>query len=349
MKRKFLAGTRMQYLVRAHERETDPGAKMRLLAAIHHKEGRSIREIAGMLKVPRTTVNRWLDRMDRTGLRGRYRTRHRGAECKLGPDQRRQLVLDLRAGPQASGWGTGVWTLELVKKHVKKRFGVDYDPSSVWHLLRRLKFSYITPRPRNRRGPTPAEREAFKKKAHRIVVWYVARGYVVLCLDEAHLVLMERTGRGWFQRGGRAGPKAVVPTSGRPRGRTSMFGVIGDGAHMFRFYDKADAGNLRDFLLRVHASMGRILVFMDNASYHRKGMLDDLARETDRGIVCRFFPAYAPELVPIEPQWREIKRHLANTVCFDIRDAKRTVMKGLRQGVIKTVRMQDCLTARPSA
>ena len=85
MKRRFLAGTRMQYLVRAHERETGPGAKMRLLAAMHHKEGRSIREIAGMPKVPRTTVNGWLDRMDRTGLRGRYRTRHGGGRAQAGP------------------------------------------------------------------------------------------------------------------------------------------------------------------------------------------------------------------------------------------------------------------------
>ena len=109
-----------------------------------------------------------------------------------------------------------------------------------------------------------------------------------------------------------------------------MFGVIGGGAHPFRLYDKASTENIRDFPLRVHASMGRILVFMDNVSYYRKGMLNYLARETNGGIVCRFFLLYALELVPVEPQWREIKRHLANTLCFDIRNAKRIVTRGLR-------------------
>ena len=88
---------------------------MRLLAAMHHRDGRPIREIAGMPRVPRTAANRRLgrmDRTDRTGLRGRHRTGHRGAGCRLDPDERRQLVLDMRAGPQAPGRGAGVWTLE---------------------------------------------------------------------------------------------------------------------------------------------------------------------------------------------------------------------------------------------
>ena len=127
-----------------------------------------------------------------------------------------------------------------------------------------------------------------------------------------------------------------------------MFGATGGGVHRFMFYDKADADNLRDFLPRVHAGTGRILVFMDNAPYRRRGMLDGLAREAGRGITCRFLPASRRSSCP-EPRRREIKRHLANALRFDIKDARRTVMDGLRQGAIKTVGMQDYLTAHPSA
>ena len=61
--------------------------------------------------------------------------------------------------------------------------------------------------------------------------------------------------------------------------------------------------------------------------------------------VVRFLPKYTLELAPIESQWREVKRYIANQFFDDIGQLKREVLKALRSGRIKIIKMHDYLTA----
>ncbi len=48
-------------------------------------------------------------------------------------------------------------------------------------------------------------------------------------------------------------------------------GVIGkDETHYFDFYDSGNWDNTKDFLLKVYEQFGPVLIFMDNAPYHKK-------------------------------------------------------------------------------
>ena len=51
-----------------------------------------------------------------------------------------------------------------------------------------------------------------------------------------------------------------------------------------------------------------IVIVMDNASFHRKKKLFEIAEEYHRKLI--FLPPYSPELNPIEHFWAEIKRWL---------------------------------------
>jgi transposase len=71
------------------------------------------------------------------------------------------------------------------------------------------------------------------------------------------------------------------------------------------------------------------VIIMDNASFHRKTKLPQMAE----GCGCRvvFLPPYSPELNPIEKFWNWLKRHLrkilpdynnfddALSACFNVR------------------------------
>ncbi len=136
-----------------HRKEKDPKARARLLACMYRKEGKSIAEIAGILGTPRATVGDWISRIARGGIRRRHDVKNRGAACKIDGGQRRRLVKDLLAGPEAFNLGAGAWTVPLIARHIKKEFGVDYNVHSVWDLIRRMGFSYSNQR---RAGPGEA-------------------------------------------------------------------------------------------------------------------------------------------------------------------------------------------------
>jgi len=49
-------------------------------------------------------------------------------------------------------------------------------------------------------------------------------------------------------------------------------------------------------------------IIMDNASFHRKGELESLAKKAEVGLL--FLPAYSPDFNPIEHSWANMKRWL---------------------------------------
>jgi len=51
-------------------------------------------------------------------------------------------------------------------------------------------------------------------------------------------------------------------------------------------------------------------IVMDNAAFHRKKILNELARQAKEEII--FLPAYSPDLNPIEKLWANLKAFLRN-------------------------------------
>ena len=56
------------------------------------------------------------------------------------------------------------------------------------------------------------------------------------------------------------------------------------------------------------------VVVMDNASFHRKNRLNDIAKKY--GIIIIFLPPYSPELNPIEHFWNWLKKKIADSVPY---------------------------------
>ena len=57
-------------------------------------------------------------------------------------------------------------------------------------------------------------------------------------------------------------------------------------------------------------------VVMDNAAFHRKGKLQEIADKY--GVYLLFLPPYSPDLNPIEQFWAWLKSNLRNTIAdFD--------------------------------
>lgn len=127
------------------------------------RKGVSQADVSRITGVSRQSVSRWASKLEEEGLRGLRRAPSAGRRSRLDSKQLEQLSRLLKAGPEAAGFPTGLWTLPRVAQLIEQRFGVAYGTTRVWQLLRQLGF---TPqRPTGRARERDEERiEAWKRK-----------------------------------------------------------------------------------------------------------------------------------------------------------------------------------------
>ena len=120
--------------------------------------------------------------------------------------------------------------------------------------------------------------------------------------------------------------------------------VIGDGgAHHFECRRTGNWENTSKFLENVHKKFGKCLIFMDNAGYRRKPMLEKMTEETGGRMRFVFFPTYTPELNPIEKRWEIIRRCLAGFLPNDAKEVSDMLQAGITRRTIPIAKMHDYL------
>ena len=143
---------------------------------------------------------------------------------------------------------------------------------------------------------------------------------------------------GWQFRGTRG--TAPVTLSRR---KMHVFGALGDGEFYFRFYDWQDSKAFLSFLRYLHHRFGPVLVFADNASWHRSAAVRDGLREFNGEVKLMYYPPHTPELNSAEPQWNVMRNAIGNRVYGDTREMARSIRTMIRKKVIFPVKLSDYL------
>lgn len=141
VRHRYLAGKRKDFQARV---------RLRSILLIH--EGKTLEQVGQILEVARSTVERWVDRYRSRGVTGLLvRGPYQGKKPRLSLDQKRELAITVRQGPEDSGLDTGVWTAPIIADLVRRRFNITYSPSQIRRLLHELGFSLQYP------GQEPSE------------------------------------------------------------------------------------------------------------------------------------------------------------------------------------------------
>jgi transposase len=144
-------------------------------AVLGYIEGRRVVDLAREAGVTRGSVNRWLQWFEAGGIGGLRTGVPPGPAPRLSEEGRLELAALIEAGPEAAGYGTGVWTGPMIGDLIECRFGVRYHNHHVPRLLHELGFSVQRPRKRLARADAEAQATwlrvrfpAIKKKPERV-------------------------------------------------------------------------------------------------------------------------------------------------------------------------------------
>ena len=261
-------------------------------------EGHTQEQVAKIMNVGVHSIRRWRDEIEQFGkIRFFYDSTGREAS-KLPEAELREFFAK---NPDA------------LLKEAAAHFNC--DPSSVFYACERYRITYKK-KQKLYKERNEEKREAFRK--------------IIESLDESDIVYVDEVGidEHYNRSHGRApaGERVVGEIPGRAFERTNIVAGLNlkKSVAPFEFKGKTDSGVFEGWFenhLLPAVNAGSVIV-LDNASFHRKSVLPELASE--KGCTVLYLPAYSPDLNPIETSlWANLKNFLRTYMKFfdSLRDA----------------------------
>lgn len=150
----------------AARRTKDSDQARRLLAIALVLEGASRTEAARVTGMDRQTLRDWVMRYNAEGVEGVRDRPRSGRPPQLTADQLVELERLVEDGPDIDVHGVVRWRCVELRAEIKQRFNVEVSERHVGRILKQLKFTRLSVRPRHPAADEAAQ-EAFKKTSPR--------------------------------------------------------------------------------------------------------------------------------------------------------------------------------------
>jgi len=117
----------------------------RFAAARLFEQGAGPGEVARRLGVHRQSGRRWRQQWEEEGRAGLKRAGRAGRKPQLSRADRERIKDGLKRGPEALGYGNGLWTAARVAELIRRACGVTYTTVHAWRILGQLGWSCQRP------------------------------------------------------------------------------------------------------------------------------------------------------------------------------------------------------------
>lgn len=195
------------------------------------------------------------------------------------------------------------WQTSEVKALIRKDFRVEYSDRHLSRMLRGFGMHYAKPYPQDYRRPENAEQ--LLKDSIAEAMAGVPQNSVVGFFDEAAPQTTDNRQRFWsFGK-----PRRVRNTS---KYKANTFGFYPvNGQEALEFMPDGKAGSVREFFRTVaDRNQGKhMVVILDNNPSHKAALTKRFAAQHNMTLV--FLPTYSPDLNPIEPVWKSVRRRIS--------------------------------------
>jgi transposase len=298
------------------EKNADRAKRLRII--ILGIEGWTAPAVAMAVGLTRRICQRWVRRYNADGLAGLDDRRGREPRLPLTPQQQEQVRRRLDAGPTAQDEVCSLRGKD-VQRILAQEFHLLRSLAGVYHLLHRLGYSYLRPRPRHRQAD-PEKQAAFLRqwpdRLRAIAAAQPTKRLRIYFQDKSRFGQQGTTTNVWAQQGSRPAAirqteyqylwvlGAVCPETGHAEGLLSP-----------QLNTKIVNEFLAQFARTIPADEHAVMLW-DGAGFHASKQL-----RVPENVTVVTLPAYSPELNPIENLWHYQKSHYLSNRAYDDYDA----------------------------
>lgn len=259
--------------------------------------------VARKMGVNRRTVYDWRKRMDNDqDFRNRKK---KGRNSRLTDDQKKRLKEIIDNGAVSYGFPTDLWTLKRIASVIEKEFGVHYNTTYIWQLLRVLGYSAQIPIAVAMEKDDDYVKRWLSEEYPQYVKEAREHDATILFLDESGMQSRPNVRRTWSIRG-----KRHQMSVKEARDRISIVSAVSEDGELFfsMKYESMRDHDIVSFLEQLLSEInGFIYIFWDNITIHRSEDVKEFLFDNNDRMITRRIPAYSPELNPDEWIWDALK------------------------------------------
>lgn len=268
--------------------------------------GARVEEVAAGLGLNRSTVFGWVASYREGGERALRSKPVPGRPPRLSAAQLRTLyTLIVGNDPRQYEFDFALWTRELVRELIWKKFGVRLSAVSVGRLLRTLGLS--PQRPVFRASQQDSERvRRWRETDYPAIRDEAAQlGATIYFADEAGVRSDYHSGTTWAP----VGQTPVVSSTGARYSVNMISAITPKGKLRFStFTGTMNAETFIAFCRRLlHDAPAAVFLIVDGHPVHRSKAVKAFVESTDGRLRLFFLPPYSPELNPDEWVWKNVK------------------------------------------
>lgn len=292
---------------RIHDRKTKE--TIRMMAVERMLEGEDVTTVMASYGLCRTTGYKWLVKVRGRGRGKRCLAARKGTgrTPKLTRGQKSQVFRWVNGkNPMQYGFDFALWTRNVVRELILKKFNISLSVTSVGSLLAELNLSPQKPLQRAYQRDPEAIEHWQRNTFPAIAKQSKAEGADIYFWDESGFRADAVHGKTWALRG----KTPVVNRPGQRQSISAASAVNAKGAFWFATYEGGLTGELFVELLKqlMYRRKKPLHLVVDGLPAHKKAVVKEYVAGTEGRLTLHFLPGYAPDLNPDELVWSYAKR-----------------------------------------
>ena len=304
--------------------------ELRRRAVASVQDGHAPDEVADILGVSRASVFGWLSLYRGGGWDGLDARKRGGRPRKLTGPQMTWIYRTITGkSPLQLNFPFALWTLDMVKRIIRKHFGVTLSRSSVGRLMDQLGLSAQRPLWRAYQQNPAVVSKWLREVYPQICNEAKSCGATIFFGDEAGVRSDAHAGTTWAQRG----RTPIVSTTGARFGMNLISAISRRGQMHFNVVcGRVNAEVFIELLKRLlHGRRRPVFLIVDGHPTHKARSVQLYLDTVKDRLRLFLLPPYSPELNPDELVWNDLKTHLLGRVKLTTREQMvKTVLVRLR-------------------
>jgi transposase len=321
----------------------------RILILLLMDDGKTYQEVSDFLGCGYRTVAYWCVHGDPDKLESLHDDREKGNHQKVTKEYIELLMQIIEKEPSDLGYEFGRWSTARLATYLTEVTGIGLSGEQVRRILQKKKYAYLWVKYSLEDKQDLKKREVFKAKLEgyleaskqeptKFQVWF---------WDETGFSLRVIRRKSWGKKG-----KRKKVTGQRSRGRVNVMGGLRyhDKKRMCYFIEKGNGDSFYEQIEKLnesvknewieqghqegdfHVSGTKILIILDNASFHKKKDILQKIEQKLPNIQLYFLPAYSPDYNLIELVWHSAKEYIAHRLFKSVSELEALLNRLLNQG-----------------
>lgn len=299
--------------------------------------GSSPEEVIKIFGLHRANIYKWLKKYDQYGIEALKSTRAKGPQPKLTAQQRYRLKKIILKNPLQLklDFEYALWTVEMVRTLIWKKFKVNYSASHVHNILKEIGCSNQKPIERAyQQDPVKVEKwlsreyKAIKREALR-------EGRMIYFEDEAGFHETASYGKTWAPKG-----KTPIIKSTGARTKVNCISAISlkGKLHFMLFETNFNTDVFIEFLKKLMQNQKqKITLIVDGHNAHTTNKVKEYVKSKKGKLKIYLLPPYSPELNPDEFVWNNAKQKAAkkkyNRAGMSYKEMVHKIIKDIQRNV----------------